>query len=218
MLWSCLSPGRAQAHPPSRFVASASRPNRALQRPPGPGHAEVPAWANTYVRWVDRVNYRVGRIAMYLLFVMMGILLWSSVSKTFFIPSLWTLEMAQFTLVAYYMFGGAYSLQMGEHVRMDLLYSRWTDRQKAWVDAFTVVALVVYLALLLYGGLSSTSYSIEYSERSYSAWRPFMWPIKSLMCLAALLMLLQAVAILIRDIATIRGTPLEPSPATGSAG
>jgi TRAP-type C4-dicarboxylate transport system permease small subunit len=53
-----------------------------------------------YVRIVDAMNRRVGRFAMYLLFAMMGILLWSSTSKAFFDPSLWTLEMAQFAMVA----------------------------------------------------------------------------------------------------------------------
>lgn len=168
----------------------------------------MPGALVAYVRAVEAVNHRVGRIAMYLLFVMMAILLWSSISKTFLVPSLWTLEMAQFTLVAYYMFGGPYSLQMGAHVRMDLLYSRWTERQKASADALTVVALLVYLGVLLYGGISSTEYSLEYGERSPTAWRPYLWPIKALMCLAAVLMLLQATALLIRDVAIVRGRPI----------
>ncbi|MHA1571829.1 MAG: TRAP transporter small permease subunit, partial [Alphaproteobacteria bacterium] len=62
----------------------------------------MPGFLRGYVKFVDAVNYRVGRFAMYLLFVMAGILLWSSISKTFFLPSLWTLEMAQFAMVAYY--------------------------------------------------------------------------------------------------------------------
>ncbi|MEM6971459.1 MAG: TRAP transporter small permease subunit [Pseudomonadota bacterium] len=173
----------------------------------------MPGWAIGFVTRVEAVNYRLGRMTMYLLFVMMGILLWSSVSKTFFLPSLWTLETAQFSLVAYYMFGGPYSLQRGAHVRMDLLYSTWNERQKAWVDAFTVIALVTYLGLFLYGGYSSTSYSVQYNERSPTAWRPYLWPIKLAMCTAAFLMLLQAICCLIRDIAVIRGAPLPPSPA-----
>ena len=56
-----------------------------------------------FIKYVDAFNYRIGRFAMYGIFVMMGILLWSSISKTFFNPSLWTLEMAQFCMVAYYM-------------------------------------------------------------------------------------------------------------------
>jgi len=158
-----------------------------------------------YVRVVEAINRRVGRIAMYLIFAMMAILLWSSISKTFFTPTLWTLEMAQFTMVAYYLLGGPYSLQLGSNVRMDLFYGRWSTRTKAWFDAFTVIALIFYLFVLLYGGFSSAAYAIEYGERSYSAWRPYMAPIKIIMCFAIALMILQAFAILIRDIAKIRG-------------
>ena len=132
----------------------------------------------TYVRHVDAVNRRVGRFAMYLIFAMAAILLWSSVSKTFFLPSLWTLEMAQFTMVAYYLLGGAYSMQLDNHVRMDLVYGTWSPRTRAWVDSFTIVFLLAYLVLLLYGGFSSTEYALEYGERSYSSWRPYMAPIK----------------------------------------
>ena len=61
---------------------------------------------------------------MYGLFVIFGVLLWSSISKTFFLPSLWTLEIAQFAMVAYYILGGPFSLQIGANVRMDLFYGR----------------------------------------------------------------------------------------------
>ena len=59
-----------------------------------------------YIRIIDAINYRVGRVIMYGIFVIMAILLISSVNKTFFTPTLWTLEMAQFALVSYYILGG----------------------------------------------------------------------------------------------------------------
>jgi len=179
-----------------------------------------------YVRIVDRVNYRIGRIMMWGLFVMMGILLWSSISKTFFLPSPWTLEMAQFALVTYYLLGGPYSIQLGSNVRMDLFYHDWSDRRKAWFDACTVVFLIIYLGVLLYGGLGSTAYSLGYwgaepiafftglltgaedigrLERSSTAWRPLIWPVKTIMVAGFSLMLLQAVSELFKDIAHIRG-------------
>ena len=163
----------------------------------------LPPPAKTFVRIVEAINRRIGRFAMYLIFVMIGILLYSSISKTFFFPSLWTLEMAQFVMVAFYMLGGPYSMQLHSHVRMDLLYGNWTPRKKAIIDSITVIMLFIYLGVLLYGGISSTSYAIEYGERSYSAWRPYMAPIKILMCVSVFLMLLQAVAVWLRDIATI---------------
>lgn len=161
-----------------------------------------------FVRVVEAINYYLGRVMMYFIFVMIGILLWSSVSKTFFLPSLWTLELAQFAMVAYFLLGGPYAMQLGANVRMDLLYGSWTDLQKAWVDAFTVIFLLIYLGVLLYGGVESLAYALEYKERSPSAWRPYMWPIKTLMCIGIFLMLMQALAEFIKDIARIRKVTL----------
>lgn len=169
----------------------------------------MPKIALLYVRVIDRINYVVGRIMMYAIFLLIGVLAWSTISKQIFIvPSFWTLEVAQFILVAYYLLGGAYSIQLGANVRMDLFYSNWSDRKKAWVDSFTVLLLIFYLGVMLYGGLDSLSYAIKYSEHSPTMWRPLMWPIKSIMCTGILLMLLQAISELIKDIATLRGNPI----------
>ena len=179
-----------------------------------------------FVQAVDGVNYYTGRVVMYGVFVLMGILLWSSVSKTFFLPSLWTLEMAQFAMIAYFFLGGPYAIQMGSHVRMDLFYDSWSPRRKAAVDALTVFCLLAYLGVLLWGGLSSTAYSLGYFgsepltffaglvtgeaelgslERSRTIWRPYLWPIKALMCVGIVLMLLQATSELAKDVLRLRG-------------
>ena len=142
---------------------------------------------------------------MYGLFVIFGVLLWSSISKTFFLPSLWTLEIAQFAMVAYYILGGPFSLQIGANVRMDLFYGSWTDRKKAWFDAFSILLLIFYLGVLLYGAIDSTTYSLQYNERSPTAWRPPLWPIKSIMCVGIFLMLLQAISEFFKDIAKLKG-------------
>lgn len=165
-------------------------------------------FAVKYVKTIDAINYRIGRAAMYLIFVMIGVLMWSSISKTFFLPSLWTLETAQFIMVAYYILGGPYSIQLGSNVRMDLFYGSWSPRTKAWVDLFTVFFLLFYLVVLLYGAYESTSYAFQYGERSYSSWRPFMWPIKTIMCLGIFMMILQTVSELLKDLARIRGQEL----------
>jgi len=168
----------------------------------------MPRILSQYVKFVEAVNYRVGRITMYGIFVMVGVLLWSSISKTFFTPSLWTLEIAQFAMVAYYILGGPYSIQLGSNVRMDLFYSSWSDRKKSWFDAITVLFLIFFLVVLLYGGYDSTEYAFKYGERSATAWRPYMWPIKVVMCTGIFLMLLQSTCELIKDIAKIRGVKL----------
>ena len=161
-----------------------------------------------FVRVVDAFNRRVGRFAMYLIFAMLAVLLYSSISKTFFTPSIWTLESAQFLMVAYFLLGGAYSMQLDAHVRMDLAYSHWSPRTRAVVDAITVLMLIFYLVMLLVGGISSTEYAIEYKETSYSSWSPYIAPIKIVMCFGIALMLLQAVATFFKDLYAARGETL----------
>lgn len=163
------------------------------------------SFIKTYIRIVDAVNYRIGRVMMYSLIGMFAVLLWSSISKTFFLPSMWTLEVAQFFMVAYYILGGAYALQLGANVRMDLFYSNWTVKTKAWVDIFTVLVLIFYLGVLLYGAIDSTTYSFKYNERSPTAWRPVLWPIKVIMCTGFAMMLLQAFSEMLKDVLTIKG-------------
>lgn len=163
---------------------------------------------HAYVRIVDRTNRAIGRFVMYGIFAMIAILMWSSLSKAFFTPSLWTLEMAQFAMVAYYILGGPYSIQMGSNVRMDLFYGELSDRRKAWVDAVTVLFLIFYLCVLLYGGYDSLSYSLDYGERSATAWRPYLWPVKAIMLAGLALMLLQALSELAKDILRLNGHPI----------
>jgi len=160
----------------------------------------MPRAIRLYVHYVDKVCYRVGRFAMYMIFGMMGLLLYSSISKAFDAPSLWTLEMAQFSMAAYYILGGGYSMQLDSHVRMDLVYGRWSPKRKAFTDSITAFCLVFYLALVLWGSLSSTRYALQYGEESYSSWAPYMAPIKIIMAIGIFLMLLQAFSIFFKDL------------------
>jgi len=166
----------------------------------------LPKAIKLYVRYVEAINRVVGRFAMYLIFMMMGILIFSTISRTVFdVPFSWVIEMAQFTLAAYYLLGGGYSLQLDSHVRMDLLYERWPVKKRAFVDSITAFCLIFYLCILLYGGYSSTEYALQYGQKNYSAWAPYMAPIKIIMTFGIFLMLLQAIAIFFRDLATVRG-------------
>jgi TRAP-type mannitol/chloroaromatic compound transport system permease small subunit len=158
-----------------------------------------------YVRWVEAANKVVGTVVMYGIFAMIFVLGWSIASKQFSLPALWTLDISQFLMVAYFLLGGGYSLQQDGHVRMDLLWGMLPQRKQSWVDTLTVFCMIFYICVLLYGGIGSTMYSIEYQERGFSAWRPLMWPIKVIMCVGIVLMLLQAFAMLFRDILRISG-------------
>jgi TRAP-type mannitol/chloroaromatic compound transport system permease small subunit len=168
--------------------------------------AKMPKVVKTYVRYVEAVNKVVGKFAMYLVFGMIGVLLFESISRTIFNkPHIWVVEVAQFTMAAYYLLGGGYSMILKGHVRMDLLYGRWSEKRQATTDVFTGLFLIFYLVFLLFGAYSSIEYAVMYGQRNRSAWAPYMAPIKIIMGTGILLMLLQAIAAWFKDLAKARG-------------
>ena len=166
----------------------------------------MPKAVRLYVRTIDAVAEKIGLVTMYLVVAMILVLLLNAISRNAFVmPISWGMEMAQFILAGYYIVGGAYSLQLDDHVRMDLLYARLSDKGKARLDAFTSFFLVFYLVCLLIGSISSTIYAIETDERRFSMWNPSMIPIKVIMVGGIVLMLLQALSLFFKNYAKARG-------------
>jgi len=166
----------------------------------------MPKAVKIFVRAVDAVNTVVGKVTMYLVFGMIGLLLFEPISRTIFDkPLIWSMEVAQFTMAAYWLLGGGYSMILKGHVRMDLLYGRWSEKRQALADVFTGLFLIFYIVLLLFGAYSSIEYAVIYGQRNRSAWAPLMAPIKIIMGTGVLLMLLQAIATWFKDLAKARG-------------
>ena len=91
-----------------------------------------------------------GKYVMFMVFGMMGILLFESVARTIFNrPHIWAVEFSQFVMAAYYTLGGAYSHLIEGNVRMDIFYHKWSPRRKAMMDCFTFSILAFYLVVLL---------------------------------------------------------------------
>ena len=164
----------------------------------------MPKVIRLYVRYVDAVNRVLGNIVMYLALAIMGVLLFGSLTRYVFnVPFVWIIEMAQFLMAAYFILGGGYSMQLDAHVRMDVFYERWKPKTRAFVDSITAFFLVFYLTFMIYGGFSSTAYSLKYNQTNYSAWAPPMAPIKIIMTVGIVLMLLQAISIFFKDLAKV---------------
>jgi TRAP-type mannitol/chloroaromatic compound transport system permease small subunit len=169
----------------------------------------MPKVVKLYVRYVDATSKAVGKFAMFLVLAMMGVLLYESISRTFFNePHIWVVEVAQFLMAAYYLLGGGYSMILEGHVRMDLLYGRWSAKRQAVTDAVTALLLIFYLVFLLIGGISGVKYALTYRQVNYTPWAPPLAPIKIVMTLGIFLMLLQVIATFFKDIAKARGETL----------
>ena len=172
--------------------------------------ARMPKVVKLYVRYIDKLSIVVGKFSMYLVFLMMGILLYESISRTLFDkPHIWVVEIAQFTMAAYYLLGGGYSMILDGHVRMDLLYGRWSAKRQALMDVITASMLIFYLIFLLVGAYSSIEYALQYGQVNYTPWAPPLAPIKIIMGLGMLLMLLQSISMFFKDLAKLRGVTIE---------
>ena len=165
----------------------------------------MPKFISLYVNVIDAICEKVGRFVMYWVFFMMFLLILSFVTRNIInIPLMWIIEMAQFTITAYYLLGGGYSMLTNDHVRMDLFYGKLSKKGKAKMDIFTSFFLIFFLAILFFGSITSLIYTLETKQKLFTAWAPYVWPIKSLMLLGILLMLLQAFSTLFKDIANLK--------------
>ena len=98
----------------------------------------MPKFIVYYVKFVDYISTALGRFTMYTVFLMIGVLLLGAITRNILnMPLSWTIEMAQFIITGYYIVGGAYSIQLGDNVRMDLIYDRYSERTKAKIDVCT---------------------------------------------------------------------------------
>ena len=161
----------------------------------------MPKFISAYVRFVDNICEKVGRFVMYWVFFMMFLLILSFITRNIInFPLMWIIEMAQFTITAYYLLGGGYSMLTNDHVRMDLFYGKLSKKGKAKMDIFTSAFLIFYLII----SITSLIYTIETKQKLFTAWAPYVWPIKTLMLIGILLMLLQAFSTLFKDIANVK--------------
>jgi len=87
---------------------------------------------------------------------------------------------------------------------MDLFYGKLSEKGKAKMDAFTSIFLIFYLVILFYGYITSLQYTIQTKQKLFTAWAPYVWPIKTLMLIGILLMLLQAIAMFFKNLEKIK--------------
>jgi len=170
---------------------------------------EMPKFICLYVKYVDAISIKIGRATMYLIFVMIGVLLLGALTRNVLhMPLSWTVEMAQFIITAYYIAGGAYSMILREHVRMDLIYDHLSEKNRARMDLVTTFFLLFYLLVMLFGAVSSTMYAIEYGQRNFSQWNPSMIPIKVIMVAGIVLMILESISFFFKDLAIATGNKI----------
>ena len=155
-----------------------------------------PAFYST-IRGIDRFSDYTGKLlSLSMLYLVVTISYECFARYLFNAPTVWVLESSYMTNGSAFMLGTAYALHKGAHVRTDMLYERFSQRKKGWIDLVSYLALL-YPALVILMAISIDdvwySYSIhEHSEQT--PWRPIMWPFRAAIPLAALLLMVQGVS------------------------
>ncbi|MGL6071355.1 TRAP transporter small permease subunit, partial [Craterilacuibacter sp.] len=108
----------------------------------------------TLARLIDGLNARIGRLASWIVLIVVLISAGNAIiRKLFNISSNGFLEIQWYLFSAMFMLGAAYTLQKNEHIRIDILSGKLSRRAQAVLDiACTVLFLfpVCYL-IILYG-------------------------------------------------------------------
>ena len=106
-----------------------------------------------------------------------------------------------------FMLASAYTLREDAHVRVDVFYRRFSPRTKALVDLLgSVVFLLPVAGFILYSSLDYVSFAWKLKERSQEAeGLPWLYMLKTLIPLMGGLLILQAAAEILRNIALLRG-------------
>ncbi|MEO5677756.1 MAG: TRAP transporter small permease subunit [Usitatibacter sp.] len=155
---------------------------------------------------IERLTDLVGRATSWLVLVIVALMATNVVLRYLFsFGSVWAQELEWHLLAPLILFAIAYALQKGEHVRVDVLYARFTPRGKAVVNiaealiCLTVAVIIVWL-------------SVKYVQQSYVIGEKsadpggltHRWVLKGLIPMGFLLVALQSVAEIVKGVARFR--------------
>lgn len=160
------------------------------------------------LRALDRVSGTTGAVAAWLVVPLIAASCYEVFSRYVLAePTFWAFEVGYMVMGTHFLIGFAYTLRENEHVRVDLFYARVPPKGRALIDTFTYVVLLLPLAgWLAFGFWEKVLKAYASQERSgMSAFNPLIWPFRLVMCIAFALLVLQAIAQLIRCYLVLAG-------------
>jgi TRAP-type mannitol/chloroaromatic compound transport system permease small subunit len=164
---------------------------------------------------IDRLIAAIGRAVIWLTLAVVLVQFVVVVLRyAFGVGSIWLSESVIYAHAAMFMLAAAWTLQENGHVRVDVFYADVTPRTKALVDLLGALLLLLpFMAVIAWFALPYVARSWSILERSREvSGLPFVYLLKTLIPLFALLMALQGIA------QAIRAALVLMTPRTASAG
>ena len=154
------------------------------------------------VNGMDQISEWSGRIFVWLVIPLTGLVVFEVISRRFFdAPHIWSLEVIDFVYGPYFMLVAAYTLLHQAHVRIDVIYAKFSTRTRGILDIITSLIFffpfctIVFVQGIIY---AHTSWSI--GETSDSAALTVVPLIKTVIPVTFALLLNQGLANFIRSI------------------
>lgn len=164
---------------------------------------KIRSWSTRILQALDGFTAFIGSAVAWLTLAMvMATCVVVVLRRGFNIGSIGLQESVTYMHAAVFLLGAAYALQQGAQVRVDIFYRGFSRRSKAWIDSLG--ALILLLPTSLFIGLISWDFvtnSWQIREGSTdSGGVGAVYVLKSLIPLAAVLLSLQALAEVIRNL------------------
>ncbi len=159
-----------------------------------------------FVKAVNWLNERVGVAASFLILPMVFVVAYEVVRRYVFnSPTSWGFELSTYIYGVHFMLGAAYTHLHDGHVAIDVVVDRLPRKPKLWMRIITFVILFFpFVGILSYESVQYALASWSIKEHSWSAWRPPIYPVKTLMAIGFVLLLLQGIAKFLEDIRGLR--------------
>jgi len=160
---------------------------------------------------IEWVNVRVGAFVAYWAVLSVFAYYYEVIARfAFNSPTNWVHESMFLMYGMQYMLAGAYAYHADQHVRVDVIYVKFSARGRAIADIFTSLFFFIFVLTLLWTGSKFALDAIGNSEVSFTEWGVQYWPVKLMIPIGAALLALQGLARLIKDIVFVM-QPRSPS-------
>lgn len=176
----------------------------------------IKGFSKAFISLIDSVIYQLGEIAKWLLPLLVLSVAGSVFALSIFgVTTTKWLESAKYFQALIIMLGAAATLLAGQHVRVDIFFSRMCETSKARVDLFGFYILLAPVCILLiWNAQSFVSFAWVIQEGSSEAnGIRGVYILKTLIPIFAISMLAQGLAIAIRAAMSLRGQKRPARPA-----
>lgn len=174
-----------------------------LPRPPPAQIAEAaaPVFTGKFERAVSKLNIFIGEFASYWTVIAVFVFYYEVIARYIFnSPTIWAHESMFLLFGMQYMLAGGFCLRENAHVRVDVIYMYMSPRARAISDVVTSSFFFIFTVSLLATGWIFFYDSFVIGQVSHTEWEISHWPVKFALPLGGVLIFLQGLARLLRDL------------------